>query len=367
MPSRLLAIFATIGVMSVLAFIAPFGIMPAQASALDAPAYTTANAFGTCAAISYNPTGDLLTDLPLLVEYLDGFINNIYFCWLNQTLALMFRYVLYIVLLLQSMMIWFIRQMNALLVWTVDLVMAPVYYLAGTIRNTGNQITEAIYFAGGRTTTIVSGSGTTFWDVLIAIVNGLSSAINSLTTGLSSIFASLAGTLSTLIVQLGETIRAALSDTAGVIIALINAILVIIVTVIQIIGVIIMALIYLLAVIVQTVGAIALSIIQGVLGGFNATVTNPLSQIPGLASTGSGGSSISSVGSGVSSVGSSVSSVTGVCANNVVIHLCIGAYILDNTIFSMGSPATPAFFFLIGAVWFERMMWAMRKTKSIAK
>jgi len=361
MPSRLLAIFATIGVMGVLAFIAPFGIMPARASALDAPAYTTANAFGTCAALNYNPTGDLLTDLPLLVEYLDGFINNIYFCWLNQTLALMFRYVLYIVLLLQSMMIWFIRQMDALLSWAVNgLVYAPLFYIAGIIRNTGNQIIEAIYFSGGRTTTIVSGSGTTFWDVLIAIVNGLSSAINSLTTGLSSIFASLAGVLSTLIVQLGETIRAALSDTVGVIIALINAILIIIVTIIQIIGVIIMALISLFAIIVETVGAIALSIIQGVLGGFNATVTNPLSQISGLSST-------SSVGSSVSSVGSSISSVTGVCSNNVVIHLCIGAYILDNTIFSMGSPATPAFFFLIGAVWFERIMWAMRKSKSIAK
>ena len=346
MPNRLLAIFATIGVMSVLALIAPFTV---QADSLSAPTTLSVNTFGTCAAISYNPTGDLLNDAPLLIEYLDGFINNIYFCWLNQTLALIFRYVLYIVLLIQSIMIWFISQMNALLAWAVNnLVYAPVFYIAGTIRNASNQIIEAIYFSGGRSTTIVSGSGSTFWDVLIAIVNGLAGAINGLTIGISSIVSSLAGILSTLVVQLGETLRTALDDTAGVIIALINAILIIIVTIITVIGAIILAIIQVLQTIVDIVGALALSLVQGVMGGFSEPVTNPLLSIPALAT-------------------GTVSGQTGVCANQVVVHLCIGTYILDNTIFSAGSPATGAIYFVIAAVWFDRIMWALNKLKSIAK
>jgi hypothetical protein len=296
---------------------------------------------GSCATCTYSPVGDIGTDAPKLIEYLACFLKNLYFCWLNQTLALIFRYILYIVLLLQSLIIWGISQANALLIWGESLILSSVFFVAGIIQNSANQIIEAQ--SASTRITVTSGSSN-FFDVLISLVNALGGAIHDLTTGLSSIIGSLSSTLSVLIVQLGNIIIATINDTFGVIIALINAILIIAVALIEVIGAIILALIQLITVIVQTIGAVVLGLLDGIMSGFNAPITDPIAQLS--ATSGSG--------------------ITGACSG-VMVHLCIGEYILDNTIFSSDSPITASFFVIGGLIWLDRIMWALNKFKAIAK
>jgi hypothetical protein len=323
---------------------------PDTTTTTDPPLTNTGGGPGmACTVCIYSPSGNLITDAPRLIQYLDCYLGNLYFCWLNQTLALIFRYILYIVLLIQSMIIWFIRQGDAIAQWTISLLMTCIFWIGGLLQNLTNEIV-AVQYNSSRTT-VISGGSTNLFDALIAFANVYSSAIHDLTTGISSIVASLSGVLSTLVVQIGETIRTALNDTFGVILALINAILIIVVVIIQVIGVVILAIIGLLVVVVQQLGAIVLAIIGGILGGFNTSVSNPLSGISALAPSGT----------------SSISSVTGMCSNNVVIHLCIGAYILDNTIFGPGSPITFGFFILEGAIWMYQLVWAVAKFGKIAK
>lgn len=309
---------------------------------------------GSCQTCVYAPSGDITQDLPRLVEYLDCYLGNLYFCWLNQTLALIFRYILYIVLLLQSVIIWGISQADALLIWLVNALMACLMWIGGMMQNMTNQGVEATYFARGGATTIVTGGSSNIWDVLIAFVNGLGSVLNGITSGLTSIINGLTSTLSNLITQLGSIIVTALNGTFGVILALINAILQVVLIVIQVLGVVVVAVIQLIEMVVSWLGAIVIALIGGILGGFQATVTNPLTQISGLTTMG---------GSGVSSV----SSVTGMCSNNIVIHLCIGAYILDNTIFSGNSPVSLGFFIISGIIWFDRIVWAVTKFGKVNK
>ena len=377
MPFRAVFFIVMMGGMGVATLILP---MPIQAQGFHPRDQSTG--VTTCSACTYQPTGDLIQDGPGLVGYLLCLLRQVYFCWLNQTLALIFRYIVYIVMLIQSLAIWWISQADALLRWFIGTLLTLVFWIGGMIQNVGNEIIAA-QNSSVHITTVTSGSSN-FFDVLIALVNGLSGAINSLTTGISSIVSSLAATLSTLIVQLGQVITTALNDTLGVLLALINAILIIVVTIVQTIGVIVLAFIQMVGMIISTLLDFILALLQGVIGGFQTTITNPLASIPGmsvqsggvgsLSPGSSGGGAVIGSGTGFAGVsggggsGGSTSvgtGITGICNSNVMIHLCIGAYILDNTLFSSSSPATVAVSILIGAIWFERIIWAIRKVSSI--
>jgi phage-related protein len=302
-----------------------------------------------------------LTDAPKLIEYLYCGLSNIYFCWLNQTLALIFRYILYILIVIQSFIMWIIAQGGALLGWIISSMLACLFWLGGVIQNQGGRIVEAVYYSGGHLSTIVTPGSTNFFDVLLGLINGVGGIIHDLSNLLNN-----------LVSQLGGIITTALSGLINIILALINAVFSLISIVIQVIGVIIVAIVGLLAVIVETIASVVIGLIGGILGGFNTTVSNPLTSINALA--GASTSSIATIGGGssgvssISSIGSiSISSVSGYCANNVLIHLCIGEYILDNTLFSASSPVTYGFFILIGMVWFHRILWALGKLKGVSK
>jgi hypothetical protein len=293
-----------------------------------------------CAACTYTPTGNIINDAPALIDYLYCGLSSIYFCWLNQTLALIFRYILYILIVIQSFIIWLIAQGGAVITWASTGALSGLFWLGGIVQNSANHITEAIYFSGGRATVIVEGTSSNLFDVLIAFIN---------TVG--HVFGDISENIRVIVTQMQETVRTIITGFFGVLFGLINGFFAIIAILIQVAGVIVIALIDLLEIIVETIGAVALGLINGVLSGFSAPVTDPLAQINALS-----GSSVSSI-----------SSLSGACANNVVVHLCIGEYILDNTIFSASSPVTYGFFIVVGLIWLDRLLWALNKLRTVAK
>ena len=319
------------------------------ATALAFPAFALADSgsagpTGQCVVLNFTFYGNASADETELVEYANGFVNDIYFCWLNQTLALIFRYVLYIVLLIQSVMIWLISQIDALLQWVVSTLMTALYWLGGNVNNTGRQIVEAIDFSGAHVTTVVDNgsAGTNIWDVFISLFGGIQGVINSLTTAITTLTGQIASIINTAINGLVTVIL----GIFNVAVALIQAIASIIIILLEFVGLILLAILNLIGIALQVVGGIIMALVVGVISGFSVPVSDPVSMIG------------SSTGANVGSLGA---------CTGLAFHLCVGEYILDNTILGSGSPLSPAIFIMIGAVWLDRLIWAVNKVRTIAK
>ena len=317
-----------------------------SASTLIFPGFVLADSgtsqFGQCVTLNFTFYGSVNADESELVEYADGFANDLYFCWLNQSIALIFRYILYIVLLIQSSIIWFINQANALVIWFNATLLVILNFMAGTVNNAAQQIVESIDFSGAHVTTVVEPGSSNIWDVLISLVGGIQGVVNSLTTAISTITGQLASIINTAINGLVSIIL----GIFDVVVALINAIANIIIILIEIVGLVIITLLDLIGIGIQVVGGVVLALVIGVISGFSAPTVDPISQIGAVTGANVG----------------SLSACTG-----LAFHLCIGEYVLDNTILGAGSPLSPAMFILIGAVWLDRLMWAINKIRSVAK
>jgi hypothetical protein len=282
-----------------------------------------------CITCTYSPTGNFSIDIALLVSWLTCQLVNIWGCEAMPILVFIWGVLLAIMHEIAWIPIWAADEMSIAGGWLNGNTLAVVYYLNGALFNATNLITTAIYYSGGAHTTIIGGGGGTIWDVLIAFINQLGGVLHGLLDDITQI-------INTLVPNL-----------AGIIITLINAVL---------------GLAFLLFQFALFLLNSGLTVITDIINLFTSTIPAILGAFSQGFSQASYGTV--SVGSFNSSGALAPGTVPGKfdCTDPIIYHVCLGLYVLDNTIFS-GSPGYVAVTLqiIVGLVFVNVLVWAIRR------
>ena len=286
-----------------------------------------------CITCVYSPTGDLTIDTALVLAWIMCQIVNVWGCEALPLIQTILGTGVATLHALAWIPLWLGDEITIFGLWANSNTLAVAYYLNGALFNGVSQITTAIYYSGGAHTVIVGGGGGgTIWDVLIALINQLGAVIGGLTNGLPQAIASIVG------------------NVANVIITLINGILAIAFLVFNFVLWLLSVGVSLLSDIVNVISIVP-AIISAFIQGFSQASYNTVS-----------------VGSFNSAAAITPGTVPGRfdCTDPIIYHVCLGMYVLDNTIFS-GSPSlvTVTLQIAMGLVFINVLVWAIRRFQAL--
>jgi hypothetical protein len=289
---------------------------------------------GICKVCTYNPTGDLPADLPLLMNYLACQIGNIYFCVVVPILLGIWRTVWHVFLLMQASFFWLKSLFEQMIGYAAHMTLAVAYYLNGSIQNAGNNVVNATI--GSTRAYFMTGSGSNLFDAIIALFNNLGGVFTGIVNAING--------LGTAIVQ---ALSSVLHDTFGFLIALINGIVSIAALVMQLIA-LIASLVATLFNSVMGIIMIIPRLIATIQTAMTQTTSDPVGALNGL--------------NGLS------------CSNDIVSYYCTAGYVMDNTIlgarmqlFGLNVPIVTTLIqvimFFIGL---DRLLWAIRRFQALS-
>lgn len=255
----------------------------------------------TCVQCIYSPTGDWFEDAPKLIAWLGCQIKNLFACWLIPVLLGIWQSILDTMHAIAWSRVWLGDELSIAANWVDGNTIVLTTWLNGEIFNLGTQVNQGFELAiGANTFLIQGGSQTSFWDVLVSLFNGLSGTLQALFNALPQI----------------------VDGIANLIIAIINAVIQIVSIIVQLVIVVINFGLGVLNELVQT-----MSIVPVIVGTFQHALNlyaNPVT-------IGIGPSSVI-IDATMHPPPNSLD-----CSNPIIYHVCIGFYVLDNTVFS-GSP-----------------------------
>lgn len=251
-----------------------------------------------CQLCTYAPTGDLANDAPRLIEYLLCGFSNIYYCTVVPILLGIWQSIVNLIVLIQSITYYMIDSARAISIWMNGNITTVVRYASGY---TDNAVTRIVN-GGIANTTIIStgGSGSNLFDVLIELFRQLGNIVITTVKAIP---------------QIVNAVRDSIGTLGNVIITL-GFLLVTIATMI------INLLIVLLAQLLRLANVLP-ALLNAFVDGFSGAVgSSPLMAAPGadVASKTLFGQS---------------------CNQDAIYPLCLGAYVLDNTLFANIDPANP--------------------------
>lgn len=266
---------------------------------------------GECKVCSYAPTGDWFADAGSLVNFLVCQIANIYYCHLIPILLGIWRTVFRILLYMQAVIKWAVQLIPAIGQWVNGNTIVVTTWFNGQFTNLGNQISEAVMNGPGGYN-IISSNGTNFFDVLVSVFNTIKEVLN----GFYTLIPKFLDTMK-------EILEALIGGIEGVAVALITF----------------------LSRLVTSLGQILVSFFQSfsvipkIIGSFqtaySAAAANPINGIAALSGAipaPDAPIAAYSATEGPPSGGYGTQALD--CNQGLVYHYCIGAYVLDNTVFS---------------------------------
>lgn len=282
---------------------------------------------GICKVCNYSPVGDWFEDAPNLVNFLACQLGNIYFCVVVPILLGIWKSIIEVITLIQSMMYWFISAGNQAALWVNGNIVVFARFTAGTIDNAATTSANAIYSAGGTTIIGAGGSNANLFDVLIEFIRTLGATIGKI----ADIFPSLIG---------------ALRDVS---LAIVNGIVTIATLLINLVLILVNVFIVIAAEILRFASIIPYLVVA-FSDGFGATTSSPLApaSMPGQ------------------QLPLSQQTILGQpCTDDPYFTMCLGVYVMDNTIFDEsnqnGFGVVGLMNFVKGIAVIGLMLWGGRK------
>lgn len=279
---------------------------------------------GQCKSCVYAPKGDWFEDAGRLIDYLACQIGNIYYCHVIPILLGIWRSILNLIILFQSFIYWIISAINQVALWFNGSIVTVARFGQGALNNATTTISSAVFAAGGTTIISNSNGGANLFDVLIEFIRQVGGAIGKLVDvfpTLISAFRDISLGLINLIVQLATLL-------INVIILVINFIL------------LVLAEIFRIAMLIP-------QIFTAMADGFTATVSLPPSVAP------------------APNAPLAQQTLMGQpCDSEGVFPLCLGIYVLDNTVFSGGNNPVGVIglvYFFEGVAALRILFWFVRK------
>jgi hypothetical protein len=246
---------------------------------------------GTCKACSYTPTGDWVVDAPNLIDYLACQIGNIFYCHIIPILLGIWRQIVEFMTLIQSVIFYAINSMNRIALWVNGNITTVVRYTAGTIDNGVTRIENAIYTSGS--TTVIQSGNASLLDVILEFIRQVGNLLNNFV----------------------NTIPGIINAFRDIVVSIVGGIVQIAFLLVQLVITLINVVIMLLGVALRVLSIIPL-LLSAFGDGFSGAIANPMAPAVGA------GTPIDSA----TILGQS-------CQDEVYFQMCLGVYVLDNTIF----------------------------------
>lgn len=278
------------------------------------PPVTMSNT-ASCKYCVYSPIGDWAEDLPALMDYVICNINNVYYCIVIPILMGLWNTVFKILIYMQSVMFYGISVGNNAVGWANGNATVLARYATGEFENGVTRITESVAWSNSNAYVIQSGGGgSNIFDVLKAIVDQLGGAFQ----GLYTLF-------NTLITSIKELLNSILGGGTSIIIALIGAFF-------NLVIVIVNAILWVLSQVLQVVGIIP-QFVSEFTGAYSETVTMPTIGPDDLFAPAVDGV-IQVRSSGLRSFVQAPNSYVANCDNQIMYHVCLAWYVIDNTVYN---------------------------------
>lgn len=300
-----------------------------------APLPTSGPTSGVCQQCTYAPVGDWFVDAPKLVEWLYCQIQNLFACWLIPILLGLWQTALDTLHAIAWSRIWIGDEISVFGAWANDNTTIVSTWANGEMGNLATQIANAIYGAIGGNTFLISGNNANFWDVLVSLFNNLGGVIGGAFSALPSI----------------------IHDIANVILAAIN-------------GIVQIAMVFV---------ALGITLVNFGIGVINEIIS-AVNIIPAIVGTFQAGFNVyahpvsMNMVAQSATIGPPTGGPTGSldCTNGVIYHVCIGLYMLDNTVFQ-GDPTilggipifADALYMSAGLVAANAFLWMIRRFRGL--
>jgi hypothetical protein len=298
---------------------------------LDPTAIPNQNDTATCKTCTYNPIGDWSTDLPALMAWVVCQISNIFYCQLIPILMGMWNTMFKLLLYAQATMAWIVGNLQAFANWSAANTMVITRYGGAYFDNGVSRITESVAWSNSNAYVIDNGGGgSNLSDVLIALVNQIGSVFNSIVNQFGAIATGLYQFFDNFIAAFKDLISQLIGGVSSVAIALISAFFSLIVTIIN-------AVLWLLSQVFQLVGIIP-QFVSNFSGAYSEAVVMPTLGPDDLFAPAVGGV-IQVQNPRLRSFVQQPDSYVANCDNQIMFHVCLAWYIIDNTVYNnTGAP-----------------------------
>jgi len=124
-----------------------------------------------CKVCAYSPVGDVNVDLPEVIAWLLCAITQIWHCQAKTILMGIWQAIVDVLTFLGFWRLWMFYTVQTTAAWGNDNVVVALRYMNGLVLNLQTAIVDAIY--SGPRGVIVTDTGTSFWDALVSLFNGI--------------------------------------------------------------------------------------------------------------------------------------------------------------------------------------------------